>query len=295
MKFSSAITKMTMLCVSLPLIASSSVTTIPLNVPRPLSALTIELQKRYGYLVSYEEAPIDEQNIETVIDPHGVPYRRPAALPVTFNVLESRSVMGQNIIPTLLPEIITPLIEQYHSSGNPGKFSALFEGGYAHIIPVTQVIGNKQEVFEPILSTEVTLSIKDQSCSDALNTLINQIETARGVTIAKGLIPIGPLLDHRCTAIAQGLPARDVLASLLEQVGRSPSYISSPARYSWALLFDINTGKYFLSTPLVQPNPDFTPPPPTRKAIDNASTTAVDSQPCRSRSSIPASRTPVPH
>ena len=87
----------------------------------------------------------------------------------------------------------------------------------------------------------------------------SQVEAVRGVSIAKGLIPIGPLLDHRCTAIAEGLPARDVLASLLEQVGRFPSYMSSPARYSWALLFDINTGKYFLSTPLVEPNPDSTP------------------------------------
>ncbi len=143
MKLSCAITKIAILCVGLPSIASSSVITIPVNAPRPLSTLSIELQRRYGYLVSYEEAPIDEKNVETVTDPHGASYRRLAALPVAFNVLEPSSVMAQNNIPTLLREIISPLIEQYHLSGNLGKFSALSEGGYVHIVPVTRVMSGK--------------------------------------------------------------------------------------------------------------------------------------------------------
>jgi hypothetical protein len=160
-----------------------------------------------------------------------------------------------------------------------------FEDGYAHIVPAARIVEGKAIAFEPILDTQVSFSANDSSCEEALDALLEEIGRARGVSVVKGAVPIGALLSHRCSVVANQLPARTVLASILEQLGMSSAHAGLRSRFSWALLYDSNTDKYFLSTTLL---PDLVPHP------SGGSTQPVQGVPAASVPTSGTSRTSVP-
>ena len=236
--------------------------TITINQSRPLSKLALELQQKYGYPVTYEEAPYDASALRTETRSNGSLYSSPGSVPIVFHVPDvavGRTVSaGADRVPFGLPDVVMPLVKEYNGSGNPGTFTVFFEGGYAHIVPAGRVVSGKVVAFQPMLSTTVSFTSKGHSCSDTLDALLARIEGVRGVSIVKAAVPIGALLRHECTVVANALPAREVLAGILDQLGTGTGRADAKPRYSWALLYDSNTGKYFLSTMLV---PDLTDHP----------------------------------
>jgi hypothetical protein len=215
--------------------------TIVVSEGRPLSKLALELTQRYGYLVTYEEAPYDSTALRTVLIVFHVP-----------DASQVQALAAANLrIPFGLPDVLMPLLKEYSQSGNPGKFAVMFEGGYAHIVPTARVVGGKLEEFAPVLNTTVTLTSRGHSCNEALDALFNQIATVRGVCVVKAMVPVGALLRHECSIVANTIPAREVLKGILEQLGATPGHAGPNNRFTWALLYDLNTDRYFLSTILV--------------------------------------------
>jgi hypothetical protein len=221
----------------------------------PLGALTLELQNRYGYAVTYEEAPFDPAILRTSILSNGRSFLSAPIVPFEFHmpdVTVGKPIPGAlNRVPAGLPDVVLPLIAEYNErAGNGAAFSALFDGGYAHIVQTKRLVNGKAEPFQPILGTPVTMEVREVSCSVALNSLLAQVGTARGVRVVTGITPIGPLMRHACSLRVSGLPARNVLAGILAQLGTVPRDPSQQT-LSWALLHDPTTDKYFLSTSLV--------------------------------------------
>jgi hypothetical protein len=229
--------------------------TITINQSRPLGKLALDLQQKYGYPVTYEEAPYDAGTLHTETYSNGSRYSSPGSVPIVFHVPDvavGRAVSASaDRVPFGLPDVVMPLVEEYNRSGNPGTFTVFFEGGYAHIVPAGRVVNGKVVAFQPILSTAVSFTSKGHSCSDTLDVLLAQIEGVRGVSIVQAAVPIGALLRHECTVVVEDLPAREVLAGILDQLGTGTVRADPKPRYSWGLLYDSNIGKYFLSTMLV--------------------------------------------
>lgn len=224
---------------------------------RPLNALALELQERYAYLVSYEEAPYDGASMVTDTRASGIHFRQPGFAPMVFHVPDIPQEQGLGTFPkpggrnSILPGLLLSLIKEYNESGNPGQFTALFEGGYAHIVPAARIADKKAQSFEPILSTMMSYTSNGQACSDTLNDLLNRIGSQRGVTVARGIVPIGPLMRHQCSVVANDLPARNVLVQILNQLEIGFS-LDQKALYSWSLLYDANTNAYYLNTTIVR-------------------------------------------
>jgi hypothetical protein len=264
--------------------------TIAVQHVHPLAALALELQNRYGYAVTYEEAPFDPAKLRTSKLSDGRSYLSAPIVPFVFHMPDV--TVGQpfpaelNRVPAGLPDVVLPLIAEYNErAGNGATFSALFDGGYAHIVQTKRLVNGKAEPFQPILGTPVTMEVREVSCSEALDSLLAQVGTARGVRIVTGMTPIGPLMRHRCSVKVSGLPARNVLESILAQLGTLTRDPSLKTLYSWALLHDPNTDKYFLSTSLV---PNLNPvSPAAAPTVAPADTTAPTGP---SRFAVPTGR-----
>lgn len=106
--------------------------------PRPLNQLTVRLTEQYGYLVTYEEAPVDPAHevVTKVYAPDRID-KVAVSRPVTFHLARGRSTNpggqagGSEDSEPLLPlsqELMQPLIDEYNASGNPNKFAVTFDG-----------------------------------------------------------------------------------------------------------------------------------------------------------------------
>jgi len=224
--------------------------TITIDGSRPLAELTVELVRRYGYLVTYEEAPYDASTLRTDIRPNGVHFLYPSWIPTAFHVPERPSIQTATI-PPLGPSVLDPLLNEYHGAGNPGKFKMIFEGEYAHIVPAARMMNGKAEDFQPILSARIPFPSETRLCYEAVRDLLFSIKTARDVTVVDGGFPANGLMRHQCTVVGANLTARDVLIQILDQMGTSVVPGGPKNRYSWTLMYDANGDLYFLSAILV--------------------------------------------
>lgn len=234
--------------------------TIAVAESRPLGKLAVQLAQRYGYLVTYEEAPYDSVNLRPDPRPNGVKFLYPDWKAIVFHVPENpadAASAAPKKTASLGPQILEPLVKEYNESGNPEKFSVIYEGDYAHIVPAIRRDGKD---FEPILSTRIPSSIEVRSCSDILNDLLSRITTARGVTILLGRVPVNSLIPHQCGIFGTDLTAREILSQILDQAGTPGVPGVKKTRFTWTLMYDANWNKYFLSTILV---PDLSQPAKT--------------------------------
>jgi hypothetical protein len=226
-----------------------------------------ELVRRYGYAVTYEESPFDPAKLLSETLANGRLYLSVPVVSTTFQMPEV--TVGEPVpgaldrVPAGLPDVVLPLLAAYNQAGSGTAFTALFEGGYAHIVPTNRIVNGKAEPFQPILGTVVAMNVRGGSCSDALNSLLAQVNAARGVRVVRGMLPIGSLLMHECYLNVSSLPARDVLASILDQLGRGS--LGPKPRFSWSLFHDPTLNEYFLSTDLI-PDLNAKPEPPAAPA-----------------------------
>ncbi|WP_321470374.1 hypothetical protein [uncultured Paludibaculum sp.] len=239
---------------------------------RGLSQLARELQIRYGFLVSYEEAPFDfRRDVVRIQGAHGeYAYSSIRSIPITFDLSPLRGegnglspdtggsrdgAISQGAVRTMDRGVITSLIEQYNTSGNPGRFSAMFDGDSVHIIPSGRSVDGRIVEFVPILSTQITLADRVAPCIDVLHELLNEVGKTRGVAVQEGVVPLNSFLNGQlCKVKGDAQVARDALSQILSDVGRDSRF--PPAfprrRFSWALHHDVNTGAYFLNIRMVR-------------------------------------------
>lgn len=234
---------------------------IAINESRPLGKLATELNERYGYLVTYEEAPYSDLDLRVDLVRKDLPYHSPISKPVTFHLPQRASSApgSANQIEPLRPELIHSLIREYQRSGNPGKFDALFDGEYAHIVPSGRMVGRRLEEFQPVLSTKVIISAQSHSCFDIFSELFDQILKVRGFNVVAARLPVNAYNSRQCVIEGTDLTARQVLTQILLQIGTKVVPGLRNTRFSWWFAYDANEAKYFLSTAIV---PDLTGPSP---------------------------------
>jgi hypothetical protein len=273
--------------------AASPADQIKYDETRPLMKLTSELEQRYGYLVTYEDAPVPKEAVFTEKRRIGPDYSYPVWKPVTFHVdarlpvapaasgsqqptaSDAPAPLGQ--IRPLGPTVIDPLIEEYNSSGNPGQFKVIYDGDYAHVVPAGFLQAGRLVAFEPVLSTQIGVNLQFGTCWDLLNGLVDEVQQARNVKIMIWVAPASPLTPEGCSFNPErhNLPARDVLVQLLGQIGLRTEFRLPQERYSWSFVYEPTTETYFLSIGSVQKPEELNrrpqvQPPPSDPAAANA-------------------------
>jgi hypothetical protein len=131
------------------------------------------------------------------------------------------------------------------------------------------------------------MNVQGISCSTALDTLLRQVGERRQVRIVRGVLPIGALIRHECTLNVTNLPARNVLAGNLSQLGARRANLEPVD--AWVLMYDPHWNAYFLSTsfiPDLNPEKSPSPPPPADTPAETTGSGA------RSRLSAPVVKKP---
>ncbi|HRC83970.1 MAG TPA: hypothetical protein PK413_00005 [Thermoanaerobaculia bacterium] len=220
---------------------------IAVEDPRPLSAAATELEKRFGVVVTYEDAPwIAQRDLADVTaelvrrngagqppPPQPVMVPRSGRLELRYSL---EAVAGQ---PTDPAQLAAELVAQHEASGNPGRFRVEQAEGFLHLIP-TQVQkddGSWMEVQSP-LSVLVTLPDEERSIDQAMDLILEQVNRAAKEKVVWGFYPLNLFVQTRVRVAAKALPARDVMRELLQL---------APYRFTWKMNFDPMSRQYFLS------------------------------------------------
>lgn len=252
-----------------------------INESRPLGKLVSQLQSKYHYLVTYEEAPYSQHEVSLEVGPKGLPHRFPTYKAVTFHLPEQATAAPDlhqlpNRPEAVQPDLIKSLVGEYNQSGNPGHFDVLFDGDYAHVVPTLHMVDGRYEQFLPVLSTKVIIPPQTHSCYEVFTELFAQIKALRGFIVQGVMLPANPLQSPQCTIEGTDLTARQVLTATLRQVGANVIPGMQPTRFAWLLTHTPNDDVFFLQTWIVrnpneashdaapaEPNPTEPQPPKT--------------------------------
>jgi len=238
---------------------------IQLAQPRPMMILVGKLFYDYGYMVTYEDAPVDlSRDVTVTTRPDGVLVRNMPWRPVVFHVpavvepassgSEAGSAQMTKSEPTghVKPAtgMIEPMMQEYNNSGNIGQFSVIYDEDYAHVVQTKRLVDGQLADFEPILSTVVPVVTKVGTCGDLLHSLWSELHDVRGIN--KNVmenVPEVPL-GHLCVVEGHNIPARAVLIQILDELNIDPRTHARTARYGWSFVYEPNIESYFLSVRL---------------------------------------------
>jgi hypothetical protein len=210
--------------------AQSAKDYVAVDNPRPLAKAIEVLERRYGWIVTYEDPRVEnsadlEDVTAAVRNSPGPRVLIPKGSAFTFvydkPILENNAQAGP---------ILAALLTTYSTSGNPGEFRLLTSGNVYHVVPhavrnrAGQVVAQ-----ESVLDSRISLRMKDQSIEDVVTQILAAVSDQAGVRLQHGATPRNLLLQTRVDVEASREPARDVLVRVLA---------AAPRPLSWRLFFD---------------------------------------------------------
>ena len=213
---------------------------------RPLAAVIDQLERRYGWIITYEDPPyenaadLDEVTLDVVKDPKNfkgkvlVPRRR------RFDFTYPKDDQSR------AEDVLTAVIRDYNMAGNNDGFRLLRTGTLFHVVP--SVSDNKIGLptnRQSRLDVRVTIPDTERSILETLELVVAQVRELTGVPVVMGGVPQNLLRQKKLRTGATNEPARDVLVRALTSTGRD---------LSWRLTCDPGaTRMCFFNVHLVQP------------------------------------------
>ena len=207
--------------------------TVSANGARPLASAIETLERRYGWVITYEDPPylypseIEDVTVAVhktydptkprVLVPRGVPFNFEYALAST-GVEPDQSVLLER------------LLEEYRFSGNPGLFRLLRTGSIFHVVPSESK--NSLGLFElhsSLLDANISIGQAERTAFQMLKAITDAISKTGAATVTPGTVPANLLLSSRLQEGAKDESARTVLLRTLE---------ATRSKLSWQLFCD---------------------------------------------------------
>jgi hypothetical protein len=218
------------------------------NDSRPLTQALDALQQKYGWRVNYEDpqytSKLDVIEAKGLQDkssyPNG-PHRVPSGAAFSADlgpVPPANASLDEK-------KTLQLLIDSYNRSSNPGRFE-LREDPTEQVFNVvgTSAHDNQGRISpqQVVLDLPISIDAQDRSFSDTIDLICQKVSEKSHITLDFGVHPLG--LDQvHVTAGGKDLAARSILLRALASTGR---------KLCWRLLFDPDSGKYFLNVQLVK-------------------------------------------
>lgn len=215
--------------------------------PRPLAAALEQLEKRYGWAITYDDPPYlyasdiedvtlavrrDGDMTRRVLVPRGGRFRFEYSAPVDGGAPNASSLLER-------------LLEAYHLTGYPGMFRVIATGSVFHVVPSES--RNASGVFAPcvsLLDAKISIPDSERSVFSTVSAIIEAANTQLGARIGLGTVPVNLLMQRRTEERATNESARTVLVRTLESTHR---------KLSWRLFCDPGTNSQcFLNLHLVE-------------------------------------------
>jgi hypothetical protein len=229
--------------------------TLAVDDHRPLAALASELEKRLPIVVTYEDGPwVAATDVEDVtaaiIKSNGsekAAPKEPVVVPRRMAITFEYALDKAGGRPTDPEDLLSTLLRQYEAAGGPGRFRVEGRNGIYHLVPASLKDAKGRWVdASPVFSTPVKLADEERTVDHTLDEIVAQLNESSPVKIGWGFVPLNLFNQTRIRLAADGVPAREVLHQILEQL---------PRRVTWLLNYDPSTKRYYLSFLLLPGEP----------------------------------------
>lgn len=190
---------------------------------RPLSDAADMLERRFGWLITYED-PLWQFEGETLdLTPSRCPevMRTPAPRLGQLAFEKVLSNAGPNPDRDLL---VADMVRAHNESRNPGVFRMISDGDRCHIVPKS-VKGKNGELAptQPLLDTPIYVSLPESGPSVAVRHILDEIERARGVRVVSELsweFDRAVFGSRKMKVTATGNTARSFLTKIFKEANR---------------------------------------------------------------------------
>jgi hypothetical protein len=217
------------------------------NDSRPLAQALDALQQKYGWPVNYEDpqytSKLDLVDAKSLQDKSSYPngqHRVPSGGSFTAE-------LGA-VPPHGLPDeakALQELIDSYNRSSNPGRFELRVdrtEQAFDVVGTAAHDTHGRVPQQPVLLDLPITIDTQERTFSDTVDLICQKLAEKTHVTITFGVHPLG--LDRvHVTVGGKDLAGRSLLRHVIGATGR---------KLCWRLLFDPDSGGYFLNLQLAK-------------------------------------------
>jgi len=205
---------------------ATGTTIIDVEGPRPLADVIRELERRHGWVVTYEEVPYEYAG-DLVDVARSVRKYGDLSIPVLVPKGGRLSFAYPEPLPNGKNEeaVLQDLLRQYRASGLPGEFGLARSGEIFHVIPRTSrnALG-VEEGRHSALDARISIPEGDRTVDEMLTAIELAIYTETGWAIAVGGPVWNLFLQSRLVAGADKESARSVLLRTLHATRRQVSW-----------------------------------------------------------------------
>jgi hypothetical protein len=223
--------------------------TLSVNDGRPVEKAAEELEKKYGWIISYEDsANAYEGDLVDVTEKvsRNLDKFKPGEAPRVFVPKGGELSFSYTLDPdTQKPAdsfvVVQQLLNAYASGGNPGVFRLDRDGERLHIVPVAAK--NKDGVLvsrQSVLDVSITLPAQKRNGLELLNAFCAAVSEASGTRVLPASAPLNLFHQYKTEAGAKDQKARDFLTHELDA-------ITGGAKLSWKLLYSAREKTYYFS------------------------------------------------
>jgi hypothetical protein len=235
--------------------ASASPNTITVQDGRPVDKAIQELEKRYGWRITYEDPPYSHySDISVVTDLRlpAVPVQSPSQLQALQG--KSRLVPKGGSLSYTLPSddpdelgAVEALVESYNASRGGNVFAVVRGAGLLHVVPqqMTGLSGTLEPV-QPILDTVITIEPKERTADALIEEICKKVSIATNTHVAFVSGPTNMLAQTKTSIGGSGKTARSILEQLIVETGARLSL-------SWRLFYGPDVKWYALNISWVMP------------------------------------------
>jgi hypothetical protein len=236
--------------------ASASPNTVTVQDPRPVAKAIQELEKRYGWRITYEDPPYSDNSdiTDVTYTPWpGVPVQSPSQLQAAQREHRRLGPKGGSLsftLPSADPDelgAVEALVKSYNASRGGNAFAVVQGASLLHVVPqqMTGSSGNLEPV-KPILDTVMTIEPKERTAFALIEEICKKISIATNKNVVMGIVPTNMLSQTKTSIGGSGKTARSILEQLIVETG-------SPLSLSWRLFYGPDVKWYVLNISWVPP------------------------------------------
>ena len=223
---------------------------IKVNEARPVLEVLNQLEKQYGWQMSYEDPPYESARDIVDITHPDFAREHPGRHQIMVRGKPFEFVFGSpraEVAPDR-DKVLEELLHQHMAAGNPGIFGISHTGSIAHIEPIKLIKQNGETVgVHSILDTPITFPMAQRSTFETLGLLLLALERQGGVNI--GYLSWGDSLLKSATS-QEGPnqePARTVLVRILGDVDKFARTMYATRHLVWHLNYEADQKMYYFS------------------------------------------------
>jgi len=199
--------------------------------PRPLAKAIQELEKRYGWQITYEDPPYSHDSdmpdvtpsvqVGSGLAPGATGVTVPKAAILTFPL----PAANQDELGT-----VNAVVKIYNESHRGFEFAVVQAGSLLHVVPrkATGLSGNFEPV-KPVLDTVITIEPRERTSYALIKEICNKISVSTNTHVGIGYIPVNMLFNTKTSIGGSGKTARSILEQWILETGGG---------LSWLLLYE---------------------------------------------------------